>query len=61
MKKRLILVTSLISTYAHSHPGHDHSHWASDGVHALTLVAIFAIVGVSAIAIRKNWKNMEDK
>ncbi|EAQ67454.1 hypothetical protein MED121_16044 [Marinomonas sp. MED121] len=45
---KLIALTGLVSSTAFAHPGHDHSHWLSDPIHALTLVAILgvAVVGV---------------
>ena len=48
--KTLITAASsvLISHQALAHPGHDHSFWASDAVHAITFASI---VGVAAVAL----------
>ena len=38
----LLFLTSL----AQAHPGHDHSHWTSTAIHALSILAVFAVGAV---------------
>lgn len=49
MKERLTqfsLVSALaaMSSQAFAHPGHDHSHWTSEPIHILTMVAIGTVM-----------------
>lgn len=43
-----LLAFSSINAFAHA--GHDHSHWLSDPIHALTVLAIGSIVTVAVLA-----------
>jgi hypothetical protein len=52
LKSILILILALVSSIAQAHPGHDHGHWLSEPIHALTLIAIISVV-VAGFAIRR--------
>lgn len=46
-----ILLTT--ATPAFAHPGHDHSHWLAEPVHAVTALAIAAIAGTATYLLRQ--------
>ncbi|MBJ7539699.1 hypothetical protein [Marinomonas transparens] len=64
-----ILTTSILlglplafSQVAQAHPGHDHSHWTSEPIHILTMVAIgTVIVGGLAYKHMTRRKNLKQK
>ena len=39
----------LFSALPQAHTGHDHSHWASDMVHALLAISVFAAVSTGLL------------
>lgn len=58
MKKALAissLLPLLLPAVAQAHPGHDHGHWMSEPIHALTVLAIVA-VGITAYGIGRSVK-----
>ena len=42
----VLFFSVLLSQQVIAHPGHDHSHWMSDGIHALAWLAVASAVGV---------------
>lgn len=50
----------LFSQTVFAHPGHDHSHWLSDPIHALTAAAIGAVI-VTAVVLRKRSKTKTEQ
>lgn len=44
MMRQILILSALLSTYGHAHPGHDHAHWVSEPIHILTGLAVLAIV-----------------
>lgn len=62
MKTGIIRLTTLASAVtaplAFAHPGHDHSHWLSDPIHLLSMLAISALVaaGYTTYRVRKSSK-----
>ncbi|WP_418135229.1 hypothetical protein [Psychromonas sp. GE-S-Ul-11] len=38
-----------VSQVAQAHPGHDHSHWASNSIHLLTVFAVAAVAVVGIV------------
>lgn len=42
-----------LSSVAAAHPGHDHGHWLSDPIHALTALAIGAVVTAAVVGYKK--------
>lgn len=53
MKKIVCLAPAALAVMAstvHAHPGHDHSHWSSTGIHALFYIALGAatVAGIAA-------------
>ncbi|WP_191601955.1 hypothetical protein [Marinomonas algicola] len=62
----VIICLSLVSQLGMAHPGHDHSHWSSDPLHIITLVAIGSVI-VGAFAYKyvirkpKKWPHQEGK
>lgn len=44
------------STAAMAHAGHDHSHWLSEPIHALSVLSIVSIVTITAVVYRRNCK-----
>lgn len=47
------LAVSVTSSSVFAHAGHDHSHWASDAVHAIAAFAVVSVVAAVAFAIKK--------
>jgi hypothetical protein len=52
-KVALALATAAASQSVLAHPGHDHSHWLSNPIHALSVLAAAAIIGTAVYAIAK--------
>jgi len=50
-----------ISQVAQAHPGHDHSHWASNSIHLLTVLAVAAVVVVGVAYKKSRRKNATTK
>ena len=46
--------TAMISHQALAHPGHDHSFWASDAVHAITFASIVGVAAVALYSVKKS-------
>lgn len=46
-----------VSQVAQAHPGHDHSHWASNSIHLLTVLAVAAVVVVGVAYKKSRGKN----
>ncbi|GAB3485035.1 hypothetical protein [Marinomonas epiphytica] len=45
LKQSLILTPlAVCSSLVSAHPGHDHSHWTSEPIHILTMVAIGTVM-----------------
>lgn len=40
------LALSALAPIAAAHGGHDHSHWMSQPIHAFSVAAVLAVVGV---------------
>lgn len=60
MKKALgISALFALSSQVLAHPGHDHAHWLSEPIHALTALAIVAIAGTGAYVLRKRTKSQK--
>ena len=61
MRTKLLVLSTLASTSAFAHPGHDHAHWLSDPIHALTVIAIVggAAVGIFLTVKNKMYKSNE--
>ncbi|MCV6615205.1 MAG: hypothetical protein OIF35_09525 [Cellvibrionaceae bacterium] len=53
MQKPIALALLLAAGQASAHPGHDHQHWLAEPIHALSALAIVAIVGTVAYVVRK--------
>lgn len=53
LKKLALLTSGTFSSLAVAHPGHDHSYWTSDIIHALTIAAIIGISTVGIFLYRK--------
>ena len=49
------LLPLLLPAFAQAHPGHDHSHWLSEPIHVLTILAIAAVSFV-AVGIGRSVK-----
>ncbi len=47
----LALLLALPYTFAHS--GHDHSHWSSGIIHVLWIGALFTIVALAVVILKK--------
>ncbi|WP_036533733.1 hypothetical protein [Oceanobacter kriegii] len=52
MKNALLAGSALLPSLALAHPGHDHGHWMSGSVHAITAVAIVAVLATGAWFVR---------
>jgi len=52
---QLAIFAAFLSVGVQAHPGHDHSHWLSSPIHAVTIVAVLAIAAV-AVAFTSNAK-----
>jgi len=50
-----------VSQVAQAHPGHDHSHWASNSIHLLTVLAVAAVVVVGVAYKKSRRKNATTK
>mgnify|MGYP000715764134 CR=1 FL=1 len=46
------LLTTL-SSLATAHGGHDHSHWLSDPIHILSVIAVIAIAASATYLVKK--------
>ncbi len=46
----------LASPFASAHSGHDHSHWMSDAIHALALIALLAVATAALHLISRRRK-----
>lgn len=57
--KTMISVSTLllISNQALAHSGHDHSHWLAQPVHAITALAITAVLGTASYFLRERAKS----
>lgn len=53
IKLTSVVAISALSSVAIAHPGHDHSHWLSDPIHALSILAIGAVVVTAAFVSKK--------
>lgn len=53
MKAFFAILTTLSTSFALAHPGHDHSSWAAPLIHALWLLPMVLAVGVVAYFIHK--------
>ncbi len=53
--------TGFTSTAALAHAGHDHSHWLSNPIHALSIFAVVSIVAVSAVALKRKVAKQKQK
>ena len=61
MRTKLIALAALVSSSAFAHPGHDHSHWLSDPIHVLTVVAILGVAAVGVFFTVKNKISQSNK
>jgi hypothetical protein len=62
MKKNLLTASAIAFAYspiALSHPGHDHSHWASDSLHIIFAASIAGVITVAAFALKKAYKKSD--
>jgi len=50
------LLTTM-SSLATAHGGHDHSHWLSNPIHILSVIAFIAIAASATYSIKKNKKH----
>lgn len=52
---QLILLTMMMNfvCVAHAHPGHDHSHWMSDFLHAMFYASLAIAIGTGGYVIFK--------
>ncbi|MEG3754734.1 hypothetical protein [Psychromonas arctica] len=50
-----------VSQVVQAHPGHDHSHWASNSIHLLTVLAVAAVVVVGVAYKKSRGKNATTK
>ncbi|WP_116368153.1 hypothetical protein [Parahaliea mediterranea] len=46
-------LTLALAPVLQAHPGHDHGHWFSPTVHALTLLAVGLVAALAVRALRK--------
>ena len=61
LKYLVAFLLIIAGTYASAHPGHDHSHWASDAIHLAVFALIPLTVALSVFFMRKNAKKVEVK
>ena len=57
--KALVFIGFLacFASQAFAHPGHDHSFWASDAIHALFLLAIIVAAVLAGFCLSKKNQN----
>ncbi len=53
MRVQLASIAGFLSVGAQAHPGHDHSHFLSDPIHAVTAIAVIAIAAVAVAVTAK--------
>lgn len=57
----LIAALSLLASTAQAHPGHDHSHWLSNGIHSIFYLALAGVIGAVAILAIKRIKSKKQE
>ena len=51
------LILAATPSLALAHPGHDHGHWLAEPIHALSVIAVLAVIGAVTYRLRKSEKN----
>lgn len=61
LRSVIATLAAFTSTAVLAHAGHDHSHWLSEPIHALSVVAIASIVGISVFALARKHAKQKQK
>ncbi len=52
----IVFVFTLIAQVASAHSGHDHSHWMSEAIHVVSVLAVTGVVFVAARLVESRWR-----
>lgn len=61
MYRNIISAASLMPASVLAHPGHNHSYWASDAVHAIVVVSIVAGVAMGVSVLRRKARRQKQE
>ncbi len=52
LRPLITLLLASSSAYSFAHSGHDHQHWLSEPIHALSLLALLAVLSLVIYKVR---------
>lgn len=53
LRTLIATLAGFTSTSVLAHTGHDHSHWLSEPIHALSALAIVSVVAIAAVMSKR--------